>query len=373
MMKLSGVLWMGVALAVMLPGSVRGQEAIDMNRARVLNQRDRRGEALTAEERAYLDSAKAVRADQGRGQVAAPARESTGVVPLTDLTGTYKGQSGGLYGGGKNEPPAEQLARSLAAAGEVVPLDGTGKASPAGTIVLASIGMSNTTQEFSVFKRLADGDAAKNPKLVIVDGAQGAMDAAAWANGPGADAVWNVMKQRLQSAGVTPAQVQVVWIKQALAQAGTQGDFPKHAEVLQADLVKALGRAKKEFPNLRLAYLSSRTYGGYATGTLNPEPYAYEGAFAVRGVIEAQMKGAAAMNSDAAKGPVVAPVILWGPYLWADGMKGRKGDALVWKREDFGPDGTHPSTAGREKVARLLLDFLKTNQSAKGWFAAEAG
>mgnify|MGYP003332739846 CR=1 FL=1 len=34
--------------------------------------------------------------------------------------------------------------------------------------------------------------------------------------------------------------------------------------------------------DLRIAYLGSRTYGGYATTPLNPEPHAYEGAFAVR-------------------------------------------------------------------------------------------
>ena len=48
-----------------------------------------------------------------------------------------------------------------------------------------------------------------------------------------------------------------------------------------------------------------------------------------------------------------------GPYLWADGLKGRKDGQVVWKREDFGPDGTHPSMLGREKVARLLMNFLK--------------
>jgi len=33
--------------------------------------------------------------------------------------------------------------------------------------------MSNTTQEFSYFKNIADPDPARNQKLIIVDGAQG--------------------------------------------------------------------------------------------------------------------------------------------------------------------------------------------------------
>ena len=62
------------------------------------------------------------------------------------------------------------------------------------------------------------------------------------------------------------------------------------------------------------------------------------------------------------------PVLLWGPYLWADGTKARK-DGLVWKKEDLGDkDGTHPSDSGRQKVADLLLAFLKSDEFAKTWF-----
>ena len=67
------------------------------------------------------------------------------------------------------------------------------------------------------------------------------------------------------------------------------------------------------------------------------------------------------------KGTVKAPVLLWGPYLWADGTKGRK-DGFVWQQADFGPDGTHPSPSGRRKVADMLLRFFKTDSTAKGWF-----
>jgi len=49
-------------------------------------------------------------------------------------------------------------------------------------------------------------------------------------------------------------------------------------------------------------------------------------------------------------------------------VKGRRGDSLVWERADLGPDGTHPSERGRAKVARLLLDFLKTDPTARPWF-----
>ena len=61
-------------------------------------------------------------------------------------------------------------------------------------------------------------------------------------------------------------------------------------------MLKSLQLAKEHFPNLRIAYLSSRVYGGYATVPLNPEPYAYEGAFAVRWLILDQLAGKPELN-----------------------------------------------------------------------------
>ena len=78
-----------------------------------------------------------------------------------------------------------------------------------------------------------------------------------------------------------------------------------------------------------------------------------------------QIAGSADLNYDAAKGPVRSPWIAWGPYLWADGTKGRKQDSLVYLREDLGPDGTHPSESGRRKVALQLLEFLKTDATCE--------
>ena len=67
------------------------------------------------------------------------------------------------------------------------------------------------------------------------------------------------------------------------------------------------------------------------------------------------------MNYDPLKGEVKAPLLLWGPYLWADGITPRLSGGLVWMREDLANDGTHPSISGRDKVARMLLEFFKTD------------
>ena len=43
--------------------------------------------------------------------------------------------------------------------------------------------------------------------------------------------------------------------------------------------------------------------------------------------------------------------------------------SLTWSIDDFLDDGTHPSASGRQKVADILLDFIKTNEYAGNWFA----
>jgi hypothetical protein len=105
------------------------------------------------------------------------------MVPLDQMTATdrYKDMDGGLYGGGSNRPPDKQQKAIDMALSRIQPLDAQGNPSLTGKIVLISIGMSNTTQEFSRFKEIADPDPRKSPQVVIVDGALGGMDAIEWA------------------------------------------------------------------------------------------------------------------------------------------------------------------------------------------------
>lgn len=281
-----------------------------------------------------------------------PPRESTGMVPLTDLaTGTYKGEQGGLYPGGANVPPPEHLQAGLNAAAQVKPVDGK--------IVLMSVGVSNTTMEFQTFQRIAAADKSLNPRLVLVDGAQPGQAADQAANPQ--SQYWRVVDERMAAAGATNAQVQVLWIKETYPLNDGRQPFPGEARKLQRLLVEILHTTRARFPNLKIAYLSSRIYAGYAQTAANPEPFAYEFGFSEKWVIAGQIAG----NPD-----LRTPWIAWGPYLWADGVKGRK-DGLVWLREDLAADGMHPSNSGREKVARMLLDFLKTDPTAKPWSLAQ--
>ena len=341
-----------------------GGDSAEMQRAREIYQKKQNGGTLTAEEEKILAEAMKRRGGGGgggsasrnengpSGQPVADAALLKTLVPLPELTGSYKGQDGGLYGGGKNEPPAELQARASKAVTQIKGLDRDGKASADGRIVLLSIGMSNTTMEFSGFVQKANADERKAANVVVVDGAQGGKDATAWAT---ADAQpWSVAEDRLKVAGVTPQQVQAVWIKQALIQ--PQREFPAEVDRLHDRLDEIVKIAKTKYPNLRLVFLSSRTYAGYATTRLNPEPHAYEGAFAVRRLISGQSKDE------------TAPVLLWGPYIWAAGEKPNRADGFTYTSQDVGGDGTHPSQSGRDKVASALLSFFTSDLNAKPWF-----
>jgi hypothetical protein len=294
-----------------------------------------------------------------------------GIPALPDLTATYKGQPGGLYPHGANRRPAahEEAGRQIALE-KIQPRDANGTVNATnGRIVLLSIGMSNTSQEWGGFKRQADRDSSKNPQLTIVNGALGGNDATQWTNYFAAS--WSIVEtQKLRPAGVTTNQVQVIWLKQALAGPKGYGAFPGHAEALQSSLEMIVRAAKSHYPNLAIVYVSSRTraYTTNANG-LNPEPFAYESAFSVRWLIEKQLSGSPDLNYDPSKaGSVpVAPWISWGPYLWADGTAGRS-DGFLWLCSDVTSDFTHPSTNGNAKVVSQLLAFFKTDVTATPWF-----
>jgi hypothetical protein len=279
---------------------------------------------------------------------------SLGYPPLTDLgTGTYQGYEGGLYPFGSNQPPLDYRWMGRAHAERVRPLNANGQPDPDGKIVLLSIGMSNATIAFSEFKRQADGDPKKNPQVMVVDGAIGGYDANRIRD-PGAP-YWRLVDQRLSDSGVTPNQVQVVWLKEAIVNGGGL-NFPANALALRDALRDIVGVIEGRYPNLQIVHLASLSYGGYILDVIpRAEPYSYETAFADKWLIEERVL------SDGS-----GAWVGWGPYFWTDGLKGRD-DGFVWRCEYNVPDG-HPSPLGAQAMAGLMLDFYKTDETARGWF-----
>jgi hypothetical protein len=306
-------------------------------------------------------------------------------IPLTDLlTRTYYKNIGGLYPGGSNFPPPDHDSAARARRNAIKPLDVNGDESPFGKYVLVSIGSSNTTQEWcsrtsgppcaswTLMGRAALDVNVNHYTLVIVNGAADGQDAPAWTS-PASPNYERIKVGRLAPLGLSENQVQIAWVD--LADAHPKTSLPADsadANVLLTNLSMVLRAMRARYPNLRLVFLSSRTYGGYATTDLNPEPYAYDSGFSVKWAIESQINEVRGSPGNPRAGTLdyvkkAAPIIVWGPYLWADGPTPRS-DGFTWLRSDFEEDGTHPSQMGESKVAEKLLDFFKNSPYARCWF-----
>src|SRR2546430_2616020 len=153
-----------------------------------------------------------------------------GRIPLPDLAGnSYKGFVGGLYPGGSNTEPVAHAAAGQARAQAVTPLDASGAPSAGGKVVLLSLGMSNTTQEFcaagstttscsswSFMGQAAVDVGVNHATLAIVNGARGGQDAQTW--DAATDANYDsVRDNRLQPLGLTERQGQILLGEQAAA------------------------------------------------------------------------------------------------------------------------------------------------------------
>jgi hypothetical protein len=393
--RVIGLTWGLLILTVAISSVSTGQDSIDRNRVKELYEKSKRGDELSPDEQKYLDRALGDLKAKGNPSTdspnAAPAKwqntiyvgavkqlveerkeqKSVAYKPLSEMSAAEKhfGEDGGLYGGGENEPPRAHQQAAQEAVKQIVPLDAEGKPSKEGKVVFVGLGMSNTGAEFFRFQEKVERGPAKPEHLILVNCCWSA-GASSWATDGG---TWTRALDQLKKANVSPEQVQVAWIKHAEPFPEPEKARLDHARQLKTNLVTSLQLAKRKFPNLKVAYLSSRTYGGYAVNGVrlaNPEPFAYESAFAVRWTIQEQMKGDPALNYDVKKGKVVAPVVLWGPYLWADGTTPRK-DGLTWERSDYSKDGLHPDTSGQQKVVEQLMKFFKNDPTAKPWFVGK--
>ena len=188
----------------------------------------------------------------------------------------------------------------------------------------------------------------------------------AWSSS--ADPNWDRVRDvDLAEQGLTEAQVQVIWVKEAdIMPSSSLPAADADAYELETFLGDIIRAARTRYPNLKCVFLSSRIYAGYTTEMLNPEPYAYESGFAVKWIVQAQIDQmanggvivdphAGDLNYDTG-----APWIGWGPYLWADGLIPRGSDGLRLGRGRL-PGRLHaPLPVGRDEgrrdVARLLQE-----------------
>jgi len=288
-------------------------------------------------------------------------------VPINDLsTGTWNAFMGGLYPNGSNFIPATHKKAGLQMANQIQPLDKDGIPDPInGKIVFISIGMSNTTMAFSTFIPMGSADINKNLKVKLVDCAEGGMssDIISIVNAKSYHHYWDTtMVKRLTTAGVTNMQVQAIWYKEAYPVGNLSLSPQTYSDSLTIQSKRIMNIIKSKFPNAKICYIASRIYAGYATSTLNPEPYGYWQGWSMKWMIEDQITNDPMLQYSGARPN--SPWLAWGTYNWANGTIPRS-DGLTWNcPADFNTDGTHPSLAGRQKVAIKLLNFLDTDSTA---------
>jgi hypothetical protein len=312
-------------------------------------------------------------------------------IPLVDLPSYYRIR-GGLYPDGLNQLPADHDSAARSRRNRIRALDVNGDESPFGKYVLLSIGMSNTTQEWCsktsgppcaawTFMGRAAADPTLNKhSLVIVNGAADGQDAPTWTS-PASANYERIKTARLAPLGLSENQVEAVWVKLDDAKPNTPMPADSAgAYIFLSNLGQVLRTLRIRYPNLELVFLSSRTYAGYATtgadstSDLNLEPYAYEEGFSVKWAIESQINEMRGLPANPRAGSLnyatkTAPLVIWGPYLWADGATPRS-DGFLWNREDFEQDGLHPSQSGESKVGLALLAFFKNSLYTRCWFMA---
>jgi hypothetical protein len=361
----------------------------------------------------------------------------------------YLGFAGGLYGSNSNTVPNGHDVDGKTAAAAIEPLDKNGNPSASGKVVFLGIGMSNATIEFSNFVTTAGAESKVNhTTLAIEDGAHGAVTACPWTVAPAgvlagpicgiapgsvpAENQYDRVRDTvLTPAGLTEAQVEVIWMKNANPDPGLRGfcsmtttaDCPKTttatncaAEVAalpspqttpekeppteacryEWQTGQIIRAAKSRYPNLKQVFFSTRIYAGYAPKALNPEPYSYEYGFSGQWLVEAQIKQ---VNNGGGVDPVAGDLdytigawTAWSSYLWANGINPRS-DGLIWcnaqtgapcnGEQDFEPDGTHPSSnnPGHDGTTKIvsgqansqfkgLMGFFKTSPYTASWFCA---
>ncbi|MBK7311025.1 MAG: T9SS type A sorting domain-containing protein [Sphingobacteriaceae bacterium] len=290
-------------------------------------------------------------------------------VPIENLgTSTYMTYQGGQYPGGSNTRPALQLTRALNQVNAIMPLNSSGAIDQTnGKIVMIGIGASNPRTEFTAFKQYCDTFQCLNSKLKIINTCKGGTGIQKMVD-PN-DTCWEQAIDTLLSHSVTNLQVQVAWIEQEHT-GNNNTSFPGAPQQLVTNFKDLLEVVLQKYPNIKIAYINSRAYSGYADNSTGPglwAPRDYYNSWAVKWVIENQITNATGFDYTGSNPSI--PFVDWATNSWANGNI-PKLDGFFWDCvNDFGPgDGLHLSTLGEKKVGQRLFNYFSKDTTAKVWF-----
>jgi hypothetical protein len=287
--------------------------------------------------------------------------DPTTAPPFTDGR-PYLGQfETGLYPGASNEMPAEHRAAGERMAEMIQPLDVEGRPDAnRGRILGLSLGHSNAKMYFDALQAaLRDRASELHPRFEFLNAAIGGqmLPQLLALGGP----VWSKARELTSQSGYSATQVQVVFLHTTYPGAVNAfkvppPHFPQTMRQMARDLGRVLEHVVRQYPNTRIAYLTSdglRHHTGY-------EPHVWMEAFAVKWLIEDQIRGAAGTAYEGEQRRL--PWLTWGPYIW---------DAR-WDRSYF-TDGVHPAPKALSVFVDRYVAHLTTDSAARPWLRADSG
>jgi hypothetical protein len=290
------------------------------------------------------------------------------LIPIDDLgSAKYAGYTGGLYPNGGNTAPPSFLNDAIAFANSIKPLNSKGSPDNNGKIGLVTIGASTVAMFSDGIEKLIYEIQGLNPAIVFVNGGIGGQDLNKIYDQQGK--YWLTVESRVRSAGLSNAQVQVVWLQEDDLK-DQSAAFPGRAEKLADDFTYVVQNLKIRYPNLKFVYLTARhttLWMPEDAKAKHKEPRAYINGWATKFFIERQINGAPelAYKGEDAK----SPMLLWGPYFWTQGDKPRN-DGYTFSNKFLNADGVHPNELGKIKVAKDILDFWANDPVSQLWFLA---
>lgn len=253
---------------------------------------------------------------------------NTGLTPFLDLqTGYYMGYQAGLYPGGTNILSGPHLKSGKTIAQGIKPLDGDGNVNYGdGAVLIVSFGPSVPGHIFNKFVQHIRDPSVNynlNPCVDAVNLCIGGKDISYGTDDSTADDYWSDLVSNVEAIGYTAEQVQIGWMYFNAKGLTEEPVFPDNSILMKDLFVKFINKSKEYFPNLKIMYVSSRHWGGYADTTLTEyyslaEPASYQNSWTVKWLIEEQINNTNPLLQYRGANPK-APYLLWGPNFWCDG------------------------------------------------------
>lgn len=212
-----------------------------------------------------------------------------------------------------------------------------------GKIGVICIGMSTLN---SIAGRLVSKyheDAERHSSVTLVNGGISGKVSRFWSDPD--DNCWTTLADRIAAAGLTTAQIQMVWVMMTNSYPATYG------VMTQAQLLAIFSNLKSKYAALQVGWMSSHPYTGYSTDDRVPEPTAYDDSLLMAGNV-----GHGSMP-------------FWVDFydVWCDGTTANARTSKVgtaessyaafgWLCEDVSTDGVHPGSSGRTKIQRSIQE-----------------